>query len=574
MATLLIPPRIVAQTNPGSTDLTKITFRPVTPELIEAMGNTELKSQFLAQIMEARAVGVTPNTLAELLMSRIEPIGKKEKLMEYPTGTTFISAPFKYRKRDRNTKVGWFNITAGVASPSAGTTVGSTVYPASSWRLNVTVGPSPYATAFKNLARFFIPGHFLYVEHYNPVTNAAYTSAHKIVAATDTDADNAAVTVSAVGYTNTEWNALNGAQKRPYQPTFGAVSLGANNVSDYESFGTNLPTDLAKEMLIDWFGNIRTYRSENQEYLDALAQIMDGKVNEYLSDFQQLEMAKRNKQVMTLEETMFLNTIFFGARESGQVANPELADILNLPVATDPEAGTPLERKANVLGIHTQLVENNRRVDLAGAPFDLDLLFEESHNLKRTRRLDGQSHDRIVWMTDRWTKDNWDKALIDFMNDAYGANVVATRYVEQGKVMVDGTNIVAFEYTVYQLPRQHLELAIFTHEFFEDKLLAFTDGTGGTGNYRARGRMAVAIDWDDIKLGVAATNQVKRTYKGEVTANANSTWSKVMKMVSEQHTMRSKMVDVEFGDFGRHSIFENFSDACPVITARKCSAKS
>jgi len=573
-ATLLIPPRIVEQTDPGSTDLTKITFRPVTPELIEAMGNTEYKSQFLAQIMEARAVGVTPNTLAELMLSRLAPIGKKEKLHEYNAGTTFISAPFKYRKRDRNTKVSWFHITSGIVNGFAGTTNSGIVYPSSSWDLNVTVGPSQWATGFKNLARFFIPGHFLYVEHFNQVTLAAYTSAHKIVTASDVDPDNATVTVSAVGYTNAQWNALNATQKKPYQPYFGAVSLGANNVSDYESFGTNMPTDLAKEMLIDWFGNVRTYRSENQEYLDALAQILDGNVNEYLRDFQQLEMAKRNKQVMTLEELQLMNTIWFGARETGQVANPELADILALPTATDPESGVELERKANIIGIHTQLVEQNRRIDLAGAPMDLDLLFEESHNLKRHRKLDGGAHDRVVWMTDRWTKDDWDQAIIGYLTDLYGAEVTARRYVENGKVMVDGTNIIAFEYTVYQIPRQHLEIAIFTHEFFEDKILAFTDGTGGSINARPRARMAVAIDWDDIKIAVARTNQVKRTYKGETTANANSTWSKVMKMVSETHTMRSKMCAVEFGDFDRHCIFENFSDACPTLTARGCSPNS
>lgn len=571
-ATLLIPPRIVVQSDPCSTDLTKITFRPVTPELIEAMGNTEYKDQFLAGVMESRAVGVVPNTLADLMLSRIEPIGKKEKLMEYQAGPTFISAPFKYRKRDRNMKVGWFNISSGVASPLAGTTTAGIVYPTSAWDITVTVGPSPWATGFKNLARFFLTGHFVYVEHYNIQTLAAYTSAHKIITAVDTTTDIATVTVSAVGYTNAEWNALNATQKKPYQPYFGAVSLGANNVSDYESFGTNPPTDLAKELLIDWFGNVRTFRCENQEYLDALAQIMDGNVNEYLQDFQQLEMSKRNKQMMTMDELQLLNTLWFGARETGQVANPELANILALPIALDPEDGTELERKANILGIHTQLVEEGRRIDLAGAPFDLDLLLEESHNLRRHRKLDGGSHETIVWMTDRWTKDNWDQALIRYLKDVYGFEI--QRYVQPGHIIVEGTSIIAFEYTVYEIPRQHLRIAIFVHDFFEDKILAFTDGTSGSINARPRGRMAVSIDWNDIKIAVARTNAVKRQYKGETTANANSQWSKVMKMVTKNYEMRSKMMDVEFGDFNRHTIFENFSDACPSLTARACSPRS
>lgn len=572
MATLLTPPRIVQQTDQGSSDLTKITFRPVTPELIEAMGNTEYKSQFLANIMEARAVGVTPNTLSELLMSRIDVIGKKEKLQEYSAGPTFISAPFKYRKRDRNVKVGWFHISAGVVSPLAGTTVGSTVYPSSSWQLSITVGPSPWATSFQNLARFFIPGHFIYVEHYNQATNAAYTSAHKIVAATDASTSTATVTVSAVGYTNAQWAALTTNQKKPYQPAFGAVSLGANNVSDYESFGVNPPTDLAKELLIDWFGTIRTFRSENQEYLDALAQIIDGNVNEYLQDFQNLEMAKRNKQMMTFDEVQFLNTIWFGARETGQVANPQLSDILALPIATDPEDGTELERKANILGIHTQLVENNRRVDLAGAPLDMDLLIEESRNLQRHRSLDGGSHENIVWLTDRWTKDNIDQALIRYLKSLYDYDV--SRHVNNGQVVVEGTNVVAFKFTTYDIPRHQIQISIMMHDFFEDKILAFTDGTSGSINARARGRMMVSIDFNDIKIAVANMNSVKREYKGTTTANANSTWSKVMKMVAKNYELRSKMLAVEFGDFSRHSIFEHFSDACPTLTARTCSPRS
>lgn len=571
-ATLLIPPRIVEQSDPLSSDLTKLTFRAMTPEKIEAMGNDEIRSNFLAQLLEARAVGVTPNTLAELLMSRIGPLNKGEKLHEYNAGPTFISAPFKYRKRERNTKVGWFHCAGGAANANAGTTTGGTVYPASSWDLTVTVGPSPWATGFSNLARFFIPGHFVYLEHFNQTTLVAYTSAHKIVKAVDASTSQATITVSAVGYTDAQWNALSAAAKKPYQPTFGAINLGANNVSDYESFGVNPPTDLVKELLLDWFQNMRTFRGETAEYMDALKYILDGKVNEYLADFRQLEMTKRNKQMMTFDELQFLNTIWFGARAANQVANPEIADILALETAVDPEDGTEYERKANLLGIHTQLVEQGRRIDLQGAPLDLDLLFEESHNLRRHRKLDGQSHETIAWMTDRWTKDNCDQAIMRYLQDLYGFSV--QRYITPAQMVVEGTNIVAFEYTVYEIPREHLRIALFTHDFFEDKILAFTDGTSGSINARPRGRMMVAVDFMDIKIAVAAMNSAQREYKGQTTANANSTWSKVIKLNTKKYELRSKMCALEFGDFNRHSIIENFSDACPVLTARVCSPRS
>lgn len=565
-SSLLIYPRLVSQGDALSGDLTKVKFNPVTPELIESQGMTEWKTQFLAQVTEARVVGVVPNTLAEILLSRIEPIGKGEKLQEYRAGTTFISAPFKYRRRERNMKVGWFNVSAGAANANAGTTSGGVVYPASAFDITVNIGTSPWATGYKNLARFFREGHFIYIEHFNQETGVAYNSAHQILKAVDSDEDNAIVTVYAP-YSNAQWAALTAAQKLPYQPTFGAVSLGANNVSDYESFGANPPSDLSEELLVDWFQTMRTFRGETDEYLSGLSSILDGKVNEYLSNFRELEMTKRNKQMMTLEELEFLNTIWFNTRISpAQKKNPELADIQALPTAKDPEDGTEYERKSNLLGIHTQLVEEGRRIDLQGAPLNLDLILEESHNIRRHRKLDGRPWDTIVWMCDRWVKDDCDQLFNRYLQDLYGFN--CTRYIEQGKVMVDGTNIVAMEYTAYDIPVQHLRIAFFAHDYFEDRLLAFTDGTNGTVNARARGKMMVCVDFNDIKIAIAEMNSVKREYKGETTANANSTWSRVMKLNTKHFEMRSKKLALEFGDFNRHSIVENFSDVCPVLTAR------
>jgi hypothetical protein len=140
--------------------------------------------------------------------------------------------------------------------------------------------------------------------------------------------------------------------------------------------------------------------------------------------------------------------------------------------------------------------------------------------------------------------------------------------------MVDGTSIVAFQYTTYEIPRQHLCISIFAHEFFEDKIRGFTDGTAGSINARARGRMAVSIDWMDIKLWVAAMNSAKREFKGAAMANVDSRLTNVIRLNPKMIELRSKTMGVEFGDFSRHTIFENFSDACPILTARNCVPKS
>lgn len=565
-STLLTFPRLASVGDPAGCSLTNMKFQPLTPDVIEGMDMTAYEEEIWSRITESRMVGVVPNTLHELLMSRITPVDKGE-MAQRKVGRTTDFAPFKYRERERNMAMSYFNVSAGEAAAGAGT--GGV--PASAWRLTVNIGPGEYASKFKYLARYFIAGQHIVVEHKNVSTEVAYTTAHKILSATDVNADSAYVTVSAP-YTDTQWAALSSSNKAIYQPEHGAVQVLANDTSDWESGASNAPTNNNRELIVDWFQTSRETRVRNQEYEDALNNILEGKVNSYLSKFRYLPTAERNKQEMAYWQQIFLNAAFYNGRVANQTTDPTWADIEALEEVRDPEDTDCLyERKAHALGLHTQLVENSRRLDLQGAALDFDLLFEVFQKMRRVRRLDGKEHPTIDVLLDRFTKHDIDTLLVRYLTLEYG--VTSTRFIEHGKVK-DTQGVVMFEYTVYDLPKQHMRIGLFAHPFFEDRISAFGDGSGsgnnGSVNLKNRARMMMALDWEDINIGVIETNTVKREYKNEVTAQANSLYTTRMKINTKEFDLRSTTWDVEIGDFDRHLIIENFSDACPTVTISAC----
>lgn len=566
-STLLTYPRLASVGDPSGCSLTNMKFQPLTPDVIEAMSFTAYEEEIWSRITESRIVGVVPNTLHELLMSRITPVSK-DQLHSRKVGRTTEYAPFKYRERERNMAMSYFNVAAGQAAAGAGT--GGV--PASAWRLTVNLGPGEYASQFKYLARYFIPGQHIVVEHINTDTGVAYTTAHKILSATDVDADSAYVTVYANGYTDTQWNGLSSENKAIYQPTHGAIQLLANDTSDYESGASNAPTNNNRELIIDWFQTSRETRVRNKEYEDALNNILEGNVNSYLKKFRELPTAERNKQEAAYWQHIWLNAAFYNQRVAHQVADPTWSDIQALEEVRDPEDADCLyERKAHALGIHTQLVENSRRLDLQGAALDFDLLFEVFQRMRRVRKLDGRPHDTLDVLLDRFTKHSIDTLLVRYLKMEYGVEL--NRYIEQGKVR-DTQGVVMFEYTVYDLPKQHMRIGLFAHPFFEDRISAFGNGSGGLNgsvNLKNRSRMMMALDWEDIAIGILETNTVKREYKNEITAQANPLYTTRMKINTKEFDLRSTTWDVEIGDFDRHLIIENFSDACPTVTVSGCT---
>jgi hypothetical protein len=166
----------------------------------------------------------------------------------------------------------------------------------------------------------------------------------------------------------------------------------------------------------------------------------------------------------------------------------------------------------------------------------------------------------------RQDKTRLDVLLTTYLRSQFDFNT--TQFIERGKTL-DSNGITMFEYTIYDLPNEHLRVGLFAHEYFEDMQSAFGDGSkasqGNSVNFKSVGRQIWALDWSDIKKGVAMTNSVQREYRNGITAQANSFYSKAMKLNTFEYDLRSVTWDVELGDFNRHLIFKNFSSNAPIM---------
>lgn len=558
MSTLL-GPRIYRNESACGCTLTRASFSPLTLDLIEAMDNTEY-AQMMMRVMESRAVGVPANTLYDLLLSRIDYVGKSQLHQVKVGGPTSIIAPFKFRERERNWTTSVFRVKAGAVHPSAGA---GGIHPGA-WRLTVDVGSSPWASPLKHLARYFQAGSWINVEWQTGAT-VALDVAMKVISASDNSADEAYVFVEPP-FTSAGWTALSEANKNKYRPYFGIIHRLTNNLNPYESGGYNEPTNLNRERVVDWFQHSRYYRCTEKEYEEALQAVMTGKINSFARDFKYLNVVERNKQMRLEYDKAFMNTCWFGQRiNEFQVDDLASEAFTSLPAVVDPiDTDCVLDRKAHAIGIHTQLVEKSRRIDFQGGALNLDLLLPALYTLKRNREIDGKSHDTIDLMGPRYTKDGFDQVMIRYLKERYGYNL--DKMIEEGKTVDEATKGVAWRYTAYDLPKEGLRIAFFTHPFFDDRVSAFSDAGDGGANLSARGRWLVALDWDDIKIGVAEHMTVHREYKNDITAQANLTLAQTMKLNTRYFDMEDTYFDIELGDHARHLLVANFNDACPSLS--------
>lgn len=552
--------RIVTIPDSCGGTLTAATITGLTPARFEAMASTEYHvARLIAESTEARAVGVVPRALQELLMSRVKEVGKTE-IQKRKVGKQSIIMPFTYRRRKTNVNSDYFKITAGAAAAGAGT--GN--IPASAWAITVAVTDSPWASALSNIERYFLPGQYLFVENLDSTAAAgsktAYLTAYKIISAANASASTATVVI-APNYTAAGWTALTTPQKAVYQPTFGIVQIGTNSVADQESWCYNEVAENVNSLLVDWHQTSRYTQCYNDEYSRILKEIMSGKVNEFISDFQQLPLAEQNRKQRIQYDKKWMNSVFYGQRIN-ELQTPDTYD--QLPQVVDPDDGTVYEYKANALGIRTLLANESRVVDAKGGPLDLDLVFSIAWDIKRNREIDGGSVEVVDFMTDKDSANLIDIVLLKYLKDTFGYSV--TQFYKPGEVR-DASNQVRFTYKQYDIPTIGCKIAIFVDQYFTDRAANFT------GANATRGRALWAIDWSDFDIGLVGTNSATREYRGEAMANVNSLFSCVITPNAKHYDLRSQTWTTRLGDAKRHSVIENYSiTACPTITLSACVA--
>lgn len=541
-------PNIVKVNSSCGCTLTNASFRGMSPNEFQALSGKETNlAQVIAATAEAKALGVKERGLSMLLKSSIK--GIKPPLNNTTFSEQSIIMPYIQRPQRRHLNADYFRITASAQNAQAGVTL-----PAGAVDFTVQLsGNTVWSSPIKNIERYFLPDFTIFVLTWDDNTDRnSKTYQYRIVSAVNVDADTARVTVAPLG------KVLPPATP----PAYGTIQIGANNISDWEYHCQNQPSNNNRGLIANWFQTTRSSRCVSQVYKETLAKILSGKLNAWDQHFNYLALADQNKQGAMLDDEAWLKSVFY----NDYISDKQTVETYDqLETIEDPEqAGCTLEYKANALGIFTMLGENNRILDMNGGALDLEALFEQVYYLKKYREADGDRITVIDGMTDRKVASMIFEVMAKYFKARY--NWDTTRFAKLGE-KVEFNGVVMFEYDLYDLPDQSVQLGIFREPFFDDQLDAYRSTEGGgvadtATDFKNRARAIWFIDWSDISVGIGRTKSVVRKspnpdvsdlYKCRINANIH------------EYSLRSQQWTVFLDRPYRHLVIQNFSLANPII---------
>lgn len=544
-------PRIVSVGASTGCSLTRADINGMTPQMFADQDADEVKmDDIIANAQEARMAGYIETPMDMLLMGAVAPIKGALNQISIP-GQGSVILPYFYRQQKHNINANSWKVSAGAAAPGAGT---GGAHPGL-WNLTVQNNPSVYASALKDLERYFQPGKYVLVEALDGSGNSI-SMQYKVIAtanATTGGTEQATITVEP-SVTNSGWSALSASEKADYQLTAGNLLILANSVSDYESWAYNDAHDNPNDLLTYWLQTSRETHEYNDEYLEALDAAL---TSNFWKKFKQLPLAEQKRQQHARYMKSWQHSLFYGQKIN---ENQSEETYKQLPTVVDPvNPSCTLEYKANAKGIKTLLQDCGRWLDHQGNPLSVESLISTLQNVKRARQADGGTIDRIDIMTDRETAGKIYQMMSSFYAAKYGVTTVRN-YAEKGQLAYDSQ--IVFNYHVYQLPPDlgTYELCVFHHEFFDDRLLAFDS------SIRNRGRTVWAIDWSDVQVGIAQTNSATR-----MTNEADDIYNTIIKANIHHYQLNSTKWSVVVEDPNRHYGIDNFNDDCPVLTVAGCT---
>jgi hypothetical protein len=548
-----VTPRLISVEESNGCTLTRASISTWTPADIEANYFKEVgMDRIIANAKEARLVGVKESALMDLLLSRHVTLKTASG-----GGSESIIAPFSLVPRRNIINANHFQVEAGAAHPQAG----NNGVPAHAWQVTINIGSSPWVqspnNALKNLEKFILPGKMVVIEWVTAAKVAMIAQFQVLTAANaNVGATQKALVTLVPNRTEDWWATADTAAKLGFQPAVGQMSILQNSVSDFESYGHQYGSVLDVNLAEYWQQTFRWAFTYNDEYVKALEAPL---TSETFKKFRMLPLAKQRAQQMQFLDREFYNTVFYGEEIN---EHQTVSGYTSLPRVYDPaDTGCPLEFKANTLGYRTQLSRTARITDKQGLPLNLDTIFELVYNLKRNRETANTgSIDRIDCFTDRFTKGQIRRIMTKYYKSNFSAEL--TYFIQPGqKISFNGATV--FEFDIYDLPDQGVQLCVFTDTFFDDRLSAFSAAQ------KNRGRTVWFPDWTDFVINTLRTSSVKRT-----TNEADELYRFVMKINGKHTTLNSKTIECRLGDPNRHAIIENFSDECPLVTVNGCELLS
>lgn len=540
--------------------LTRTIITGLSPSDIVNLSYKEIAlTKAILDAQEAKMLGVPENPLMMLLNGRTKDVKVNTMQIEEQS----IVMPFIQRTQRSFVNANYWTIVAASNVPTAGTGA----VPASAWKLTLGLGNSVFQTTLQSIERYFLPGSTLIVKTWDGVnTKTARTLVFTIYSAVNADSGatpRAAVTVYApVSAAN--WALYTPSQKSVWQPLFGMAEIGTNSVADEESYCQQQPSDLAKNLIVNWLQTTRESYCREAAYEQVLDWIMKGKINDYLKAFKYQSIAEQQKQMKARYDLEWYNSVFFG--QAIDVDNQTTANWQNLPLVYDVAADTcPLAYKARALGIFTLLNECNRVRDFTGLPLDLNTVFSDLYYLRRNREATGDRVPVIDSFTDRYNAGYIFESMTKYYKARYDWDTV--RYAKIGeKITHDG--MMMFVYDQYDVKEAGVTWSVFQLDYFNDLVDAFNTVVVGW-NFSTRANNLWFIDWSDISIGVARNKQVTRK-----SPNPNTDLALYQCVITpnvKTYDLRSKMWTVMVDRPNRHVIYHNFASGCPVVDIPQCT---
>lgn len=554
MSTLSVTAAVLPE---GCSCFTKATFQDLTPTIYENQGETAYgANRIYANAARARMVGVAPTIMEDFLLGRIRDV--KEKISEVNVGgDRFINLPYTVRQRESAISNEYFRITAGASNGNTATT--------GEWVLTVaTVDDSLFdAQSGAPIFNQFLPGQFIYVQTRDEGTAAPNAATRlipfKIVSSAD-DSGDATVTVIP-SYTPAGYVALTAGEKTDLAPTEGVISIGVNNVDDYEQYCDVEAVETAPQHIIDYHQTSRNAFCYTKEFLEMDKKIQAGEVNDYYKTFRYLPVTQRNRMIQQKFKNKWFHSIFYndvlnelqapGAYVPG--STPE-----SLSVVDPTDTNCVLGYKANALGIRTLLANQSQIIDFTGGALDLRVVFDACYAVKRNREIDGASVDRISALTSRVVFDGVVSALIGYIKARYGYDNM-NLYQEQGEVANKITG-VQMRYMKFDLPEFDFEFVIASDNFFSDQEKVMTTGLGDSTH---SGKIWI-IDWDDLEIGIVGTSQKKIDENDEFSAKVVDELKCTIAQNTIHRTLESNTWTVRFGNEKRSLLVEGFDPTATV----------
>lgn len=328
---------------------------------------------------------------------------------------------------------------------------------------------------------------------------------------------------------------MNGGSDAPFDatPTAGLLTIGRNNVNDYEKWCHNLPNWDPNKIVPFWFQTSRRTRCVDSEYKKAFEELR--RTNKAFAEFGDMDLARRNVQDEMTDRRRFVWDFFFNKPISDKqnLSDWEQLEDIQTPSGFSVDPGTGgkvVGKRANFIGVVEQLRRCDRVMDLAGNPLNFHEFIDELYRVKRSRESNRRVTDIDVW-TDSQTAVRLHTAFLTYWKQ---------QTLEMASINIDvpkGRNeTLGISWRSYELMRPSgVRINIITDNFFDD----FRDANA-TESQEVVGSIIAILDWSTIYWAPIASNRKSYTV-GDLNTlgRIDKDWSCVLETVTQDKTLIS-----------------------------------